>query len=135
MRCPGVHCPGCGEHAGRAVLYGAPALAAVAAAAWIIPRLLWVAATVAACYALAVVLAVEVAPRLVRRRERHGARTWTAQPLQGRSVPLAQVPRAAAPVLEAPRPLAIEPPREIRLHLDVSPEQLAAILRHYTEGV
>jgi hypothetical protein len=28
---------------------------------------------------------------------------------------------------------AIEPPREIHLHLNVSPDQLAAIMRHYTE--
>ena len=128
MRCPGVHCPGCGEHAGRAALYGAPALAAVAAAAWIIPRLLWVAGTVAACYALAVVLAVEVAPRLLRHRDR-------PRPAQLYAVPLAQVPRAAPPVLDVPRPLAIEPPRnELHLHLNVSPDQLAAIVRHYTEG-
>ena len=29
---------------------------------------------------------------------------------------------------------AIEPPREIHLHLNVSPDQLAAIMRHYSEG-
>ena len=41
-----------------------------------------------------------------------------------------QVPRAAQQRLEAPQPLAIEPPREVHLHITVSPEQLAAILRH-----
>jgi hypothetical protein len=37
------------------------------------------------------------------------------------------------PAIAAPQPRAIEPPREIHLHLNVSPEQPAAIMRHYLE--
>lgn len=43
------------------------------------------------------------------------------------------VPPAQRPQLEAPRRPAIGPGREVHLHLNVSPEQLAAILKHYTE--
>jgi hypothetical protein len=45
----------------------------------------------------------------------------------------AEMPRAAPQVLKVSRPLAIEPPREIHLHLNVSPDQLAAIMRRYAE--
>jgi hypothetical protein len=36
------------------------------------------------------------------------------------------------PHLEAPARPAVEPPREVHLHLTVSPDQLAAIMRHHT---
>ncbi len=58
--------------------------------------------------------------------------------LSGRQVVRAGVP-GGAPVpqaVEAPaaQPAAIEPGREIHLHLSVSLDQLAALLQHYTEG-
>ena len=39
-------------------------------------------------------------------------------------------PRAELPATASP---AIEPGREVHLHLNVTPDQLAAIMRHYTE--
>jgi hypothetical protein len=48
---------------------------------------------------------------------------------------VSQLPPAARPQLEgSDKPTAIEPTREVHLHLTVSPDQLAAILRHHTEG-
>jgi hypothetical protein len=41
--------------------------------------------------------------------------------------------RPAGGEITHPDYAAIEPPREIHVHLNVSPDQLAAILRHYTE--
>ena len=43
------------------------------------------------------------------------------------------VPPAARPELEGSGKPAIAPGREVHLHLNVSPDQLAAIVRHYTE--
>ena len=43
------------------------------------------------------------------------------------------VPPAARPELEDSGKPAIGPGREVHLHLNVSPDQLAAIVRHYTE--
>lgn len=42
-------------------------------------------------------------------------------------------PPVSRPQLEVPHKPAIEPAREVHLHLNVSPDQLAAIVRHYTE--
>ena len=47
--------------------------------------------------------------------------------------PLYRLPPAVPPQLEASQPLAIQPPREIQLRLTLTPDQLAAILRHSTE--
>jgi len=47
--------------------------------------------------------------------------------------PVYQLAAEARPHLEASQPLAIEPPREIQLRLTLTPDQLAAILRHSTE--
>jgi hypothetical protein len=44
------------------------------------------------------------------------------------------LPPGPRPRLEGSRKPAIGPGREVHLHLNVSPDQLAAILRHYTEG-
>jgi hypothetical protein len=53
------------------------------------------------------------------------------RPIEAR--PVVQLPPAVRPQLEEPsKPAAIEPAREVHLHLNVSPDQLAAIMRHYT---
>lgn len=43
------------------------------------------------------------------------------------------VPPAARPELEGSDKPAISPGREVHLHLNVSPDELAAIMRHYTD--
>jgi hypothetical protein len=47
--------------------------------------------------------------------------------------PVYQLPPETRPQLSEPSKPAIGPGREVHLHLNVSPEQLAAIVRHYTE--
>lgn len=134
MKCPGLHCPGCGD-GGRAALYGGAGLAAAAAAAWVFPRLAWIAATLAGCWILAVVLALAVVPRLARRPGRTDAAAWQEpRPAPLTAAPLAGIPRAVPPVLEVSARPAIGPGRELHLHLNVTTGQLAAILRHHTEG-
>jgi hypothetical protein len=59
------------------------------------------------------------------RQDRPGA-VFTARP-----VPPA--PPDRRPALSSGHKQAIEPPREVHLHLNVSPDQLAAILRHHLE--
>lgn len=44
-----------------------------------------------------------------------------------------ELPPESRPVLSSEHKTAIEPPREIHLHISVTPDQLAAIMRHYTE--
>ena len=48
--------------------------------------------------------------------------------------PVSPLPPISRPQLEEPSKPAAGPAREVHLHLNVSPDQLAAIVRHYTEG-
>ena len=67
---------------------------------------------------------------LVYRARRDGA----ARPVAAR--PVYRLPPAAPPRLEASSRPALEPGREVHLHLTITPDQLAAILRqqHTEEG-
>ena len=47
--------------------------------------------------------------------------------------PMSRLAPAERPQLEVSHKPAIGPAREVHLHLNVSPHQLAAIVRHYTE--
>ena len=119
-----------------------PLLACPAALAWVAEHLVEVAAVSAACGALAVAAVVA----LMRWADRRDARRAALGPLM--------VTRAAATALSRPeqvtraevldlrpsrgpsrppagRSAAIVPPR---VYLNVSPDQLAAIMRHYPEG-
>jgi hypothetical protein len=89
--------------------------------------------TVAIIVASVLVLAIIGVIAWLVHRERSGpARSdRPGRPITAR--PVCQVPPEVRPQLEEPHKPAIEPPREIHLHLNVSPDQLAAILRHYTE--
>jgi hypothetical protein len=55
----------------------------------------------------------------------------SGRPIAGR--PVYPVPPAGQPHLEELSKPALEPAREVHLHLNVSPDQLAAIMRHYTQ--
>jgi hypothetical protein len=48
--------------------------------------------------------------------------------------PIVQLPPSPVPRLEDSSKPAIGPAREIHLHLSLTPDQLAAIMRHHTEG-
>jgi hypothetical protein len=52
-------------------------------------------------------------------------------PIGARAV--SQLPLRPKPQLSPDHKAAIGPAREVHLHLNVSPDQLAAIVRHYTE--
>ena len=69
----------------------------------------------------------------MRWSDRRAAAVFAQRQVQARAVPLPEAARAAPACLEASQPLAIGPPREIHLHLNVTPDQLAAIVRHHTE--
>ena len=49
------------------------------------------------------------------------------------ALPVYQLPPESRPRLEETSKPAIGPGREIHLHLNVTPDQLAAIMRHHTE--
>jgi hypothetical protein len=79
--------------------------------------------TILIIVAVVVVLAVAGVTVLLARRERP---VITARPVY-------QLPPEPRPQLEASQRPAIGPGREVHLHLNVTPDQLAAILRHHTE--
>jgi hypothetical protein len=130
MKCPGLHCPGCGDGSGQPVLYGGGALAAVLAAEWVTAHAWEVLAVTAACGALAVAAVVA----LMRWGDRRAARHAIEHPFLITARPVPEITRAGRPYLEASARAAIGPAREVHLHLNVMPDQLAAIVRHYTEG-
>jgi hypothetical protein len=104
------------------VLIGSGAASAAASA---LASLLVTIAIVLGSVTVLAVLGV-VAWLVWRPRQDRPARLITARPLHQ----LAAQPRAELP---APASPAIEPGREVHLHLNVTPDQLAAIMRHYTE--
>jgi hypothetical protein len=105
--------------AAAAILIGSGAVSAAVSA---LVTILIIAAVVTG-------LAVLGGTALLVHRARQGR---PAPPIQAR--PSYWVRPAEPPGLGMSEPLAIEPGREIHLHLNVTPDQLAAILRHYSEG-
>ena len=101
-----------------AVLLGSGAASAVASAV----------VTILIIVAVVVVLAVAglVALLVYRTRQDRPGRPIVARPVY-------QLPPEVQPHLEGSRKPAIEPGRELHLHLNVTPDQLAAIVRHHTE--
>jgi hypothetical protein len=111
-------------------------LAASGAASAVVSAVVTIAIVLAAVTGVAVAAATGLLIWRVRQ-ERPRA------PVAARQV--SQVPPEIRPALEVPRKpapdpagvgfrRAIEPPREIHLHLNVSADELAAIMRHCTEG-
>ena len=117
MKCSGLHCPGCGD-SGGGLLVALVVIGAVIHAIWHalveaaeIAALTLLSAAGLAAVAGLVYTAVRIRARAVASRER--------QTIPAR----AEVIRLGA----VPEHDAIKPPR---VYLNVTPEQLAAILRH-----
>lgn len=93
-KCPGVHCPGCGDGGGWGLLVG---LAATGAAVWLVMTYLWVIGV-----AVGVTLAAVA-----------GVMVWMAR--RGAAAAVVSAPRSLAaparPALTARPVLAIEAPR------------------------
>jgi hypothetical protein len=128
MRCPGLHCEGCGDH-GRGggcavvVLIGGIAVA-VEVLEWIAAHALELMAITAAC----VVLAVAAVVALARWGDRREARHATARPfLTAREVPGIGNGPASLPT-PAERPALGF--RDLHIHLDGLPaDEQAAVIR------
>ncbi len=89
-KCPGLHCPGCGDGDGAVVLYGGGAVVvAILAVEWIASHAWELLAVTAACGTLAVAAVVW----LIRRQERREAVAAVERPyLIERDVPPAVDP-------------------------------------------
>lgn len=105
-----------------AVVIGSGAASAAASA---VASLLVTVAIVLGCIVGVAVLGV-IAWLVYRARQDRPGR-----PIEAR--PIAQLPPNPRPQLEGSDKPAIGPGRELHLHLNVTPDQLAAILRHYTD--
>lgn len=100
-----------------AVLIGSGAASAIASA---LVTVLIITASVVTAAVLG-----GIAWLVYRTRSERPGRPVTARPVY-------QLPPEVRPHLEESHKPAIEPPREVHLHLNVTPDQLAAIMRHYT---
>jgi hypothetical protein len=58
---------------------------------------------------------------------------YRARQASSSALPMYQLPAEERPHLESPRKPAIGPGREVHLHLNVTPDQLAAIMQHHLE--
>ena len=104
-----------------AALLGSGAASAIASAV----------VTILIIVAVVIVLAVAAGRRLARPPGAPGVE-WPARPdINAR--PVHQLAAEVRPHLEASGRPAIGPGREVHLHLNVTPDQLAAIVRHHTE--
>ena len=119
-------------------------LVAVAAAGVVVEVVLsiivWIAVALGIASALAVVALVWRLRGKPAREARFAAAIAaqrqvpkSAERLRISAPPARQLPAEVRPHLEDPGRPALEPAREVHLHLNVSPEQLAAILRHSAE--
>jgi hypothetical protein len=101
-----------------AVLVGSGAASAIASAL----------VTIAIIVAVVLVLAAAggIGCLVYRTRSERPGRPVAARPVY-------QLPPEARPRLEESSNPAIGPAREVHLHLNVTPDQLAAIMRHHTE--
>lgn len=136
--------PGGVHHHGPLAGAGAGAVAVLAGTAVILiaaRRQLGEVATVIAWALMAAVVGTMIAAAVyvflwlryrIRNPEllagRHMVTAEVITPLPGNG----SMDQAATPVPYA-GPAAIEPPREIRLNLNLTPDQLAAIMRHHSE--
>jgi hypothetical protein len=127
MKCPGLHCEGCGSGTVTALAVPAVLIAAGAVVAEAVLEIIWwLVAVLAVSAVLAVALAVAVVPRLAARRDRQDAAAWAAlRPAQLPAEPVTPLPRAERPVLE----------QHVHYHYHAAGgEQAAAIIRQALPG-
>lgn len=73
MKCPGLHCPGCGDGDAKVILAGAGLLTCAVAVEWLAANAVAILAVTAACGALAVAAVVALMRWGDRRERRHMA--------------------------------------------------------------
>lgn len=91
MKCPGLHCPGCGDGGGQVLAVAAAAAVVLGLAEWVFARLWWLLGASAAAFAIA----LYVVWRITRWQARREA-AWGAQ----RAAQLASRPFLAVPRTE-----------------------------------
>jgi hypothetical protein len=95
MKCPGLHCPGCGEGGGQVLAVAAAAVVVLELAEWMFARLWWLLAVTAAAFAIA----LYVVWRIMRWQERREA-AWGAQrAAQLAAQPVQALPRTGRPAI------------------------------------
>jgi hypothetical protein len=124
-RCPGLHCEGCGDHGGVALVAAVAVLAVTGAAihaAWhaIMAALEIAVYAVCAAVALAAICGIGCAALSIRGRM-----------ASSRARPVISAPATVIRLGGAPKRHAVEAPCEIHPY-GLTPDQLAAIVRHHT---
>lgn len=97
MKCPGLHCPGCGDggRGGQVLAVAVTAAAVLGAAEWLFARLWWLLAVAAAAFAVA----LYIVWRIIRWQENRAA-AWGAQrAAQIAARPVLSLPSAGRPAI------------------------------------
>ena len=132
MSCPGLHCPGCsgGQTAGLAAATVVGLVVAAETVQWVAERIVWISATMAVCF----ILAVAVGMWLERLAYRRGARFAAAHGILSRADVILPYPaRVAAMLATTPRLAIGEPQITVNIFGVPSPEQ-AAVIRQTLPG-
>jgi hypothetical protein len=126
MSCPGLHCPGCsgGQTAGIAATTVVGLVVAGETVQWVAGRMVWISATMAVCF----ILAVAAGMWLERLADRRGARFAAAHGILSRAdVILPHPVQLTAVSATAPRPAIGAPQITVNIFGVPSPEQAAVI--------
>ena len=126
MSCPGLHCPGCsgGQTAGLAAATVVGLVVAAETVQWVAERIVWISATMAVCFLLAVAFGMW----LERLADRRGARFAATHGILSRADVILPYPtRVAAMLATTPRLAIGEPQITVNIFGVPSPEQAAVI--------
>ena len=126
MSCPGLHCPGCsgGQTAGLAAATVVGLVVAAETVQWVAERIVWISATMAVCF----ILAVAAGMWLERLADRRGARFAATHGILSRADVILPYPtRVAAMLATTPRLAIGEPQITVNIFGVPSPEQAAVI--------
>ena len=129
MSCPGLHCPGCsgGQTAGLAAATVVGLVVAAETVQWVAERIVWISATMAVCF----ILAVAVGMWLERLAYRRGARFAAAHGILSRADVI--LPYPVQVPATAPGPAIGAPQITVNIFGMPSPEQ-AAVIRQTLPG-
>lgn len=132
MSCPGLHCPGCsgGQTAGIAAAAVIGLVVAAETVQWVAERIVWISATMAVCF----ILAVAAGMWLERLADRRGAKFAAAHGILSRADMILPYPvRVTALSATTPRPAIEAPQITVNIFGVPSPEQ-AAVIRQALHG-
>jgi hypothetical protein len=132
MSCPGLHCPGCsgGQTAGIAAATVVGLVVAAETMQWVAERIVWISATMAVCF----ILAVAVGMWLERLADRRGARFAAAHGILSRADVILPYPvRVTAVPATTLRPAIGATQITVNIFGVPSPEQ-AAVIRQTLPG-